>query len=150
MNFGGLGLQMERPDGVILFYWDTKKRFALLKPLKGMATKCLLSSLKFDKTHLKLLQNPGQTSICICKKVATKYFLLGDLKLNLFGLGFQTNKLVCRLIGFAASLLNLSRKKKEERFLVGLKWELWLGNSMLDSINSLQKQDIKTNLHTNL
>ena len=44
----------------------------------------------------------------------------------------------------------LSRKKEEERFLSGLKWELWLGNSMLDSINSLQKPDTKINLQTNL
>ena len=51
---------------------------------------------------------------------------------------------------FAASLLNLSRKKEEERFLGRLKWELWLGYSMLGSINLLQKQDTKINLHTNL
>ena len=31
-----------------------------------------------------------------------------------------------------------------------LKWKLWLGNSMLGSINSLQKQGTKIKQHTNL
>ena len=45
----------------------------------------------------------------------------------------------------------LSRKRKKKGFWEGwLKWELWLGNSMLGSINWLQKRDTKINLHTNL
>ena len=72
-----------------------------------------------------------ESSKYIGKEVSTKYFLLGDLKLNLFWLGFPNYLYWCVdlfwCLVFAASLLNLSRKKEEVRFLGGLKW-LWLGN----------------------
>ena len=42
------------------------------------------------------------------------------------------------------------RRKKKDFWEEWLKWELWLGNSMLGSVNSLQKQDTKINLHINL
>ena len=90
------------------------------------------------------------TSKCIGKEVATKYFLPGDLKLNLFWLGFPDYLDWCVDSCFCSEFIESKQKKEEERFLGGLKWELWLGNSMLGSLNSLQKQDTKINLHTNL
>ena len=48
---------------------------------------------RLEKTRQMELQLPELSYVlvpskCICKEVATKYFLPGDLKLNLFLLGF--------------------------------------------------------------
>ena len=89
-------------------------------------------------------------SKCIGKEVAKKYFLPRDLKLNLFWLAFPNYLYWCVDSCFCSELTESKQKKEEERFLGGLKWELWLGNSMLGSLNSMQKQDTKINLDTKL
>ena len=56
----------------------------------------------------------------------------------------------CFCSEFMESKQKKGRRKKKAFLEEWLKWELWLGNSRLGTVSSLQKQDTKINLHTNL
>ena len=95
------------------------------------------------------------TSKCIGKEVATKYFLPGDLKLNLSLLGFPNYLYWCvgRLIlvsCFCSEFIGSKQKKGRRKISGRVKMRTLAWQAMLGSINLLQKQDTKINLHITL